>query len=83
MFQFLNQEKVLSPSTINLLISLLRNFLFDHPGNQLEMVQSNGYRVLGYLLQQLSGQLDTTAVSLIENLLASINNGKIKMQIKN
>eukprot|EP01117_Protostelium_nocturnum_P013834 TRINITY_DN5207_c0_g1_i1.p1 TRINITY_DN5207_c0_g1~~TRINITY_DN5207_c0_g1_i1.p1 ORF type:complete len:2330 (-),score=855.46 TRINITY_DN5207_c0_g1_i1:20-6229(-) len=59
------------PTMVNSVLLLTADLISGHPSNQIQMVESQGYQMIGYLLQKLYVQINALTVTAVDKLLSS------------
>lgn len=59
LISYLNQQSNIHASLLNSIISLITDLLIDNSSNQEEILDYQGFQILGYLLQKLYNQFNT------------------------
>jgi len=76
LFQHIQQTQVLHSSTINSLLTLMSDLFDSHPANQEEFLDCNGFALLGFIFQKISGNMDYLVVGALDKLINTISHNE-------
>ncbi|PRP84623.1 BEACH domain-containing protein [Planoprotostelium fungivorum] len=57
------------PQVINSVLMLMSELIYKHPSNQVQLVNSKGYSLIGFLLQKNHVQINALTVAAVDRLL--------------